>query len=205
MTTLTKEIKMDKIDEFFDLAGKHIKTLEKTMGIELDRTQLNDLGHTIVDIINEGYELARRDSNSVSQLLGSELYRKGKICEIDGISFFHNSSTYVTVVENGSDKYDFNLRNLPNFKSLEEFHSTLLSLSHDEDVQRVMEHNSGLAEACHKLEELVEILYWRKVARSIIRYHKCSSRDSLARDALLKAGFSNEEIDRYVSPIDILE
>tara|TARA_R110002033_G_scaffold135713_6_gene175475 strand:+ start:25621 stop:26232 length:612 start_codon:yes stop_codon:yes gene_type:complete len=192
----------DRYETLFGAAGKHISLIENVAGIKLDAIKANELGHKVVDILDEGYELARHDHGTVAELVNNELYRKGLICEIDGIKFFHSSSTYVKVVEN-SDEYEFNLRNLPNFKFLNEFSRSILKFAHDSDVVNIMSHNSAISEACDLLQKHVEVIYWRKVAKSIECYHKSAKRDQQAREILAKSGFSEDEIEGYIPPSDL--
>lgn len=191
----------DRYETLFAAAGKHISSIEKVAAIKFDAMKVNELGHLVVDILDEGYEQARQDHDTVAEMVDNELYRKGMICEIDGLKFFHSSSTYVKVVEN-SDEYEFDLRNLPDFKCLDEFSRSIIKFSHDSDVVSIMSHNKAIREACDLLEKHVEIIYWRKVAKSIVHYHKNAKRDQQAREILAKSGFSEDEIEGYIpSPI----
>jgi hypothetical protein len=187
----------DKYEDFFSLAGKYIIPLGKILGVTVDDVKANELGHAIVGILDEGYEVARRDGDSVASLVDNELYRKGRICVIDGIEFYHQSSKYVRVVEMGSE-FDFNLTNLPDYKALEEFQNAINLFIHDIDVQKGIEHNKSLAKASHLLSQYSEKLYWRKVASSLNSYLVSAKRDNKARAALATAGFSDDEIEGYI-------
>ena len=122
---------------------------------------------------------------------------RGRICEIDGIEFYHQSTKYVKVLEDGHE-FDFNLTNLPDFCDLEKFHNSVNSFICDSDVRKAIEHNKSLAESSHVLAQYAEVIYWRKVADSIYKYHKANKRDYQAREVLAKAGFSDDEIEGYI-------
>ena len=190
-----------RIDTFFSLAGKHIKSIEKIIGSPLKGDQVNDLGYAIVDILDEGYELSRKDHDSVAHVAENTLYRKGLICEIEGVKFFHLSTSSVRVVEQDKE-YEFDLRSLADYKELYSFLGCIDNFTHDDEVQVYIEHNKKLSEASKTLDQFVEVIYWRKVAQSILRHQEAQLRDQKARDILKSNGFSDDEIEGYIPLFD---
>lgn len=194
----------DKFERFFELTKKHLIAAEKIINKNLDSAAINSLGYLIVDILSEGYELSRKDHDTVAKLTENQLYRKGMICELDGLKFYHQSTSYVKVVE-GDKEYDFSLKNLPDYEHLNKFGDSVLKFIGDCDVQSVMDHNRELRESSHLLKQFAEIIYWRKVAKSIARYHEEKNRDEEARSVLLKAGFSEDEVEGYIPSTDLID
>ena len=195
----------DKYDEFYSLAGKHISVIEDAVGVKFAGIVVDELGQLIVSILDEGYEISRKDNDVIVDLEENEMYRKGCISSFDGVTVSHQSSTYVKITDEQGDEYEFNLRNLPNFSTLDEFRSGLLSIENDSDVSAVTEQDKGLSEAFVKVKSWVEILYWRKVARSIQLYHKENQQRGFARQALFDADFSEHEVDNLIPLINVVE
>ena len=188
----------DKFDRFFKEAPKFLSDIIEALSKPVGSVAANEIGHIIVEAIDHGYTLCLQDNGAVNNILEDDTYRKGVIVRFDGNVVEHSSTTYVKITSPDGHISDFNLRNIPEFKHIEAFHSHVIQVTHDEDMIAFAEQNKALAEAINTVGQIAEKIYWRKVAKAITQHHKNRTRDQEARTALLAAGFSNDEVESYI-------
>lgn len=196
---------MDKYERFFNATSPFLNEITRAIGKPIDTHVVNEIGHIVVGILDKGYEMCRQDHGEAVAFLADETYRKGTIAAFDGYTVRHHSTKYVMITDPDGKQTTFNLENLPEFSRIDRFHSDAICLRNDEDMAALAEQDSALHEALERISKIAEKLYWRKIAKAIERYHTASTRHQEARMALLKAGFSEDEVEGYIPEVDLKE
>lgn len=190
---------LDRHSEAENVANQAVNTLKWPTLEHGTHADIAELIHGIAwRCFEAGWERSKEAHDVTTTFLQNELYRKGVIAAFDGMEFTYGGSTYVNIKNKDGQTTEFSLRNLPDHKHLERFSMLPIHLKSDSTIQALADQNTELAKALELISSVVEKTYWRKVAASLKRYHAEASCKIKARETLLSAGFTADEVEGLI-------
>lgn len=122
------------------------------------------------------------------------------IASFNGISFIRDGrSSWVTVRSRDGTTSDFSLRDLDDYAHIEQFEHYMSDLKSDEFIEDMSSKDPHIHDAISLLSSLSETLYWRKVGEAIKRHYEHQNLHSKARNILLAAGLSVDDVDGLIN------
>lgn len=116
-----------------------------------------------------------------------ENYRTGVIFSFDGVNYWHSGRTYgVRIGSPSGDEFD--LRNIPGFKTVETRYGDLSHFFYEPDWQKYATEHPDVRVALDLLRAKSEELWWEMVADFLRDFLRKQEDLKLAKEALIKAG-----------------